>query len=175
MKPDGPRLAPPHTRRMAIHANMARRPLSTRVWTVKLCRGRAVADAVLPLSPRQRHGGSHLGATAMSPAQSRGEKWTAGLMALRGGHQSRSDRPCGRIPWWSADGHEAEGKFDPAGMPGKGRKRPKFVMECRQSRGFKRGGETKAEAAVLRFYRGSLGGPGSQGMSPTRCAGLVGR
>src|ERR1019366_1748646 len=40
MKPDGPRLAPPHTRRMAIHANMARSALLTRVWTVKLCRGR---------------------------------------------------------------------------------------------------------------------------------------
>src|SRR6185312_8607956 len=72
------------------------------------------------------------------------KKWTAGLKALRGGHQSRSDRPCGRIPWWSAEW--IQGRRE-EWSPMFAWERPgasKFVMECRHSPGPKRGGEIKS-------------------------------
>jgi hypothetical protein len=61
-----------------------------------------------------------------------GEEWTAGLMALRGGHQSLSGRPVGRIPWWSAERTQSQTKVRPGAAAGGRPVGVKIVMECRQ-------------------------------------------
>jgi len=95
MKAAGPPGAPSY-RRAAMDANMAISPSCTRAWTVNLCRGDG--------------GGARFCGWRVRNATARTKRWTAGLMALRGGHQSRSGRPIGCIPWWSAERTQCQPK-----------------------------------------------------------------
>jgi hypothetical protein len=95
---------------------MAISPSCTRVWTVNLCRGDRESTRFWGL--REEIGPE--------------EEWTAGLMALRGGHQSLSGRPVGRIPWWSAERTQSQTKVRPVTAAGGRPIGVKIVMECRQ-------------------------------------------
>jgi len=96
---------------------MAISPSCTRAWTVNLCRG-------------GRESARFWGLPGGKPAPE--EEWTAGLMALRGGHQSLSGRPVGRIPWWSAERTQSQTKVRPGAAAGGRPIGVKIVMECRQ-------------------------------------------
>src|ERR1700761_5152590 len=96
-----------------MDANMAISPSCTRAWTVNLCRG----------------GGENARFWGSAGA---GNKWTAGLMALRGGHQSRSDRPMAVSLGGAPNGHKARRKARPGFAVGERSAWVKIVMECRR-------------------------------------------